>query len=189
MSVDPAVIARLGLLELARVDGASRWIDAHGPSMAPTIPAGSRLLVEFGRQPDGVGEVLLFRDGAHLVAHRLVARRLVAGRPLLMVKGDAQPLADATISPDAVLGVVRAVETPRGTRVLAIVSGRRAAAVARASLIGDRLCRVGRRLARPLPPPIRRAAVRVAMSLSRVPTRVLLAILLRLDRRPFAGRR
>lgn len=189
MSADPAAIARVALLELARTDGVSRWIDAHGPSMAPTIPPGSRLLVAFGRQPTRIGEVLVVRDGERLVAHRFVARRQVAGRTTFVVKGDAEPLADAPVEPEAVLGVVRAVELPAGTRALALVAGRRAAAIGRASWLGDRLGRMGRRLARPLPHPLQRAAVRIALPMSRVPTRVLLATLLRLDRRPFAGRR
>lgn len=189
MTSDPAAIARTGLMELARTDGASMWIDAHGPSMAPTIPAGSRLLVEFGHHAGRIGEVVLTREGDRLTAHRLVARRTVAGQAMVVTKGDGEAFADAAIPADAVLGIVRGADVPGGPRGRSLLGGRRGAALARSSWLGDRLARAGRRLARPLPTAIRTTATSAAVSLSRVPTRVLVATLLRLDRRPFAERR
>ena len=49
--LDALAIARRGLLEDYRTSGTTTWVTATGTSMEPLIPAGSRLLVEFGRRP------------------------------------------------------------------------------------------------------------------------------------------
>jgi hypothetical protein len=72
---DTRAIARVALFERYRADGATAWIEATGASMDPLIPAGSRLLVEFGRAPQRPGEVIVFRRDSAVIAHRFVARR------------------------------------------------------------------------------------------------------------------
>jgi hypothetical protein len=189
MTGDPAAIARAGLLELGRQAGSTTWVDAHGSSMSPSIPAGSRLLVELGRQPVGIGEVILFRGHDGLIAHRLVARRIVAGESRLIAKGDGEALADRPIGAVDVIGVVVDVEQPPGHAAQPTLGGRGGTWLARTSWWGDRWGRSGRRITRRLPLPTSQAATRGVLALSRVPTRVLVASILRLDRRNIAERR
>jgi hypothetical protein len=187
---DTRAIARVALFERYRADGATTWIEATGGSMGSLIPPGSRLLVEFGRAPERPGEVIVFRRDAAIVAHRLVARRGHRGRTeRLIAKGDAEALPDRPIARDDVLGVVRAVGTPSGRLVSATLGGWSGAVVARVSWWSGRVGRVARRAATRAPRPIRPAAVRGALSLSRVPTRVVTAAMPRLDRGIPAGRR
>jgi hypothetical protein len=186
---DTRAIARVALFERYRADGATTWIEATGASMGPLIPAGSRLLVEFGRAPERPGEVIVFRREAAIIAHRLVARRGDDPSPRLIAKGDAEAVPDRPIAREDVLGVVRAVGLPDGRFVRATLGGRSGAVVARVSWWSGRVGRVARRAAVRAPRPIRSAAVRGALSLSRVPTRVVMAALPRLDRGTPAGRR
>jgi hypothetical protein len=186
---DTRAIARLALFERYRADGATAWIEATGGSMGPVVPPGSRLLVEFGRTPERTGEVIVYRRDATIVAHRFVARRGDAAAARLIAKGDAEALPDRPIGRDDVLGVVRAVETPDGRARRATLGGRSGALVATVSWWSGRVGRAARHAAVRAPRPIRRAAIGGALSLSRVPTRVLTATMPRLDRGTSAGRR
>lgn len=189
MPPDTKAIARVALFERYRADGATAWIEATGASMGSQVPPGSRLLVEFGTAPARTGEVIVFRRDAAIVAHRFVARRGDAGQARIIAKGDAEALPDRPIEGGDVLGVVRAVETPDGRALRATLGGRSGALVARVSWWSGRAGRATRRLAIRAPRPLRRAAVSGALSLSRVPTRVLTATMPRLDRGTSAGRR
>jgi hypothetical protein len=186
---DTRAIARVALFERYRADGATAWIEATGASMDPLIPAGSRLLVEFGRAPQRPGEVIVFRRDSAVIAHRFVARRGDATSGRLVAKGDAEALPDRPIASDDVLGVVRAIGTPDGRSVRATLGGRSGAILARVSWWSGRAGRVARRAAIHAPRPIRAAVVRGVLSLSRVPTRMITATMPRLDRGTSAGRR
>jgi signal peptidase I len=189
VTTDPAAIARAGLLEIRRLAGDPTWIEARGSSMEPSIRPGSRLLVDLGRQPGRLGEIIVFRRRGELVAHRLVKRRWLDGREELVAKGDSEALADRPVTAEAILGVVRIVEPPAGQPSHSLLEGRRGALVAHISWWGDRTGRLGRRLARLAPRPIRDAAVAAALITSRIPVRVTVATMLRLDRSEPAGRR
>lgn len=189
-AIDIRGVARVGLLDGYRVQGTTTTLTAVGDSMAPTIPAGSSLLVEFGRAPARIGEVILFRRGAAVIAHRLVARRATGDGMALTPKGDAEPYLDPTISDEQILGVVRDVCRPDGLPAPALSRGA-AATIARVSWWGGRAAAVGTRVLRraPLAAPIKRVALRGHLALSRVPTRVAMALIPRLDRGIPAGRR
>jgi hypothetical protein len=188
-ALDARSIARAGLLESFRTDGRTTWLEATGRSMHPLIPAGSRLLVEFGAAPERLGDVILFRRPSGAVAHRLVGRRRTGDRVLLIVKGDGEALADSAVTPEQVLGVVREVRLPDGRPGDRAIGRRRGAALARVSWWGGRAARLGGYAGRRAPAPLRPAAIAAAHALSRVPTRVFTAIIPRLDRGASAERR
>ena len=101
------------LTDLWRFDKCQVWITLTGHSMAPTVPAGSRLRLACGRRAFAPGEVLAYRRQGVLLVHRL--RRVISdsgGRPLLLCRGDANPGDDPPCAPDAVLGVVVEVRPP-----------------------------------------------------------------------------
>lgn len=189
--IDALAIARRGLLEDYRTSGTTTWVTATGTSMEPLIPAGSRLLVEFGRRPYRVGAVILFRRDDRVLAHRLVARRSTASGPVLLAKGDNEPFFDPALAEENVLGIVREVVRPDGRTTTLALARRRGALLARVSHWSGRAAGVGARAIRrsPLPTPMRHAALGMLLVLSRVPTRVTTALMPRLDRGRSAGRR
>jgi hypothetical protein len=79
--------------------------------MWPSLRDGDEALWAAPSGPPRVGQIVVARTAAGLVAHRV--RR--AGEVLLL-QGDACPRADAPIPPEAVLGLVRRVR--RGGREL-----------------------------------------------------------------------
>jgi len=182
-------VARAGLLERYRADSRTAWLVATGRSMEPLIPAGSRLLVEFGAQPARIGDVILFRGRHGTVAHRLVAHRRSGDALELIAKGDHEALADPGIPVDAVLGVVREVRRPDGRPGGVGLDRRRGPLLARISWWSGRVARLCGRAGRRLPTPVRVPAIAATRFLSRVPTRVVTAIIPRLDRGDSAGRR
>lgn len=155
------------------------WIEATGPSMEPLIPAGSRLLVDFGRQPHDIGQIMVFRQRGELIAHRLVHRRDTPDGPRLVAKGDAEAFLDPLVAQGDVLGVVRRVRFPDG-RIVALERGkRRAAVMAGVSGWSGRAAGAGARLTRRLPAArgLRAGASSGVVGLSRVPTRVVSAVI------------
>ena len=136
--MDPRDLARLAMLETWRRDGAEAWIEATGGSMLPLIHPGDRLLVGFGAQEAGRGDVILFRQGGLVVAHRVVALRSRDGVRRLIAKGDNEPFATEDVAPSDLMGVVRALDRgPHGlsTRGLGGTSGRLTARLSR--LVGS----------------------------------------------------
>lgn len=188
-ALDARSIARAGLLESYRSEGRSTWLEATGGSMDPLIPAGSRLLVEFGAIPERIGEVIVFRRPSGAVAHRLVGRRGTGHRLVFVAKGDAEALADPALPPEAVLGVVREVRLPDGRPGQAAIARRRGALLARVSRWSGRAARLGGSVGRRVPTTLRPGTIAATHALSRVPTRVMTAMIPRLDRGVSAERR
>jgi hypothetical protein len=188
-AVDARAVARAGLFERYRSDGRTAWLDATGRSMLPLIPAGSRLLVEFGAQPARVGELIVFQRGDGAVTHRFVATRDAGDGRQVIAKGDGEALMDRPVAPDAVLGVVREVRLPDGRRARVPLGGTSGAVIARVSWWSGRAARRGGRVGRLMPAPLRSRAIALSHVLSRVPTRLFLALVPRLDRGVPAGRR
>jgi len=96
---------------LRRPEAPNEWIVVRGSSMEPLLVDGDRILVTatHDRAPS-VGEIVVYRQGPDLVAHRVVAAR---GQQLV-TKGDAATRCDAPIGLASVLA--RVVETRRSGR-------------------------------------------------------------------------
>lgn len=148
--MDPRDLARIAMLETWRRDGAEAWIEATGGSMLPLIRPGDRLLVGFGEQEARRGDVILFRLGGMIVAHRVVGSRRDDGERRLIAKGDNEPLATEDVAPSDLLGVVRAVD--RGSRGLSTrgLGGVAGGLTARVSRIGGSLTRASARRTSPI---------------------------------------
>lgn len=94
----------------------------RGDSMAPTLPAACEIeIAPLGGAPR-LGALIVFAQGAGLVAHRLAWR--AGGR--LFAQGDHRRAADPPLLPEQVLGVVaaawvdgRRVWPRRGERIVA----------------------------------------------------------------------
>jgi hypothetical protein len=168
--------ARAVVFAAYRDNRRSSWIQATGRSMTPLIRPGDELLVDFGAMPVHFGQVVLFSQRHVQVAHRFVGWDTTGDTPMLLAKGDAEALADAPIPTDLVLGVVRAIRRgPDLAPTLVGLGGRRAAILAQVSWWSDRGVRVVRRLTRPMPTSIGRPLLGAAVSLARVPTRLVSA--------------
>jgi hypothetical protein len=151
----------------------SAWIKAQGDSMRPLIAPGAQLLVEFGAQPQRVGEIVIFSQNDRLVAHRLVAWRPERG---WVAKGDAEAYSDGSFEPSNLLGVVRAVRTtPHQPATSVGCQGRLARMIAHVSRWLGRGATLARRAATFLPGPLRRVAVRAIPPLTRVAAQALFA--------------
>jgi hypothetical protein len=188
---DPRITARLGLLEAYRTLERSSWIEATGRSMHPSIPPGSRLLVDFGRGAGRQGEVLVFRRGDALIAHRLVGWRHTDEGLRLYARGDGEAFIDPPLGGADVLGVVRVVSLPDGRSEDLDASWRRETAIAIVSWWSGRVAGIASRALRRAPVRSRlgRAAMASLVGLSRVPTRVVSHALPRSTRGHVEGRR
>ena len=150
--------------------------------MTPLIQPGDRLLVAFGARPSHTGQVILCLVDGAFVAHRLVAHRLVVSdgdRPTLRLtaKGDAEAFPDRSVSPTDVFGVVRAVRRSDGRVTTIGLDDTTGAIVARVSWWGGNAARLGRRLARRAPARTGRPLMNTLLILSRVPTRLITALM------------
>ena len=184
---DSAAIARLGLYRTYRQSGTQAWLETRGTSMRPLVRAGSRMLVDFGAQPSGVGQVVVFEHGDGIVAHRIVGQRQRDGSEELILKGDAEPFFDRPIAPADVLGIVRGIRPPGSGPVRQRgFDGPSSRLIARVSRWSGRGARVARRVAARTPSPIRGPALRAIPTIARVPTRLIVAPLIH---DPGAGRR
>jgi signal peptidase I len=91
----------------------------QGGSMEPLIPAGALIEVE----PRGIealrrGDVIVYRSGEALVAHRLVGKTGAGADLRFITKGDAASWRlREEVAPGQVLGRVCAVSWPRGLRL------------------------------------------------------------------------
>ncbi|MFZ2087958.1 MAG: hypothetical protein WAU47_05235 [Desulfobaccales bacterium] len=109
-------------------------LHTRGDSMTPLIRGGSVIQVE-QVEAGGLklGDVLVYRDGGRLVAHRLIAKRQGPDSLLLITRGDAAPWRHRQeVAPGQVLGRVCAVKWRRGLslridsgwgRVLSLILG------------------------------------------------------------------
>ena len=146
-TMDPRDLARLAMLETWRRDGAEAWIEATGGSMLPLIRPGDRLLVGFGAQEAVHGDVILFRHGGLVVAHRVVGIRTRDGLRGLIAKGDNEPFATEDVAPSDLLGVVRAVDRGTGSLSSRALGGTSGRMTARLSRLGGSLTRARTRRA------------------------------------------
>ncbi|MGB8991648.1 MAG: S24 family peptidase [Desulfobaccales bacterium] len=90
-------------------------LPANGASMFPAIPGGSVIRVEPVKVEDlRRGDVILYRVGDRMIAHRLVGKVQVHGRIRLITRGDAFPgTALEEVEPSQVLGRVAAIRWGR----------------------------------------------------------------------------
>lgn len=179
---DQRAVARAGLFEAYRAERTTAWIEATGSSMEPLIHPGDRLLVAFGKGAEHTGQVILCAADGAFVAHRLVAHRLVADRPdapsvRLIAKGDAEAFPDGAIAPTDVYGVVRAVRHHDGHVVTVGLDDTPGAVVAVVSWWGGSAARLGRQLALHAPSSAGGPLLSTLLILSRVPTRVITALM------------
>jgi Peptidase S24-like len=150
-------LARRGVFETYRREGAREWIQATGDSMRPLIEPGAWLRVQFGKRPERVGQIVLFTLDGTVVAHRLVARLKRDGTDLWIAKGDAELVRDPPLLASEVLGVVDTVSPrPDCARAPVGCEGASARVMALSSFLASRLAAVGWRAARCLPDPLRR---------------------------------
>ncbi len=157
--------------ELYRQNGEQAWIAARGDSMRPLIPPGARLLVAFGAQPAGIGEIVVFAEGERLIAHRVVGWR----RSGPIAKGDAEPFCDAPLEREHILGVVRALRRDPDAPASSFgCVGRVARAIAHASWWLGRSAAFARRTSHFLPDPLRRGALRALPPLAWVVAQMFL---------------
>jgi hypothetical protein len=172
---DPRTVARLGLVESYRARGRTSWLEATGGSMGRSIPPGSRLLVEFGSLPERRGEVVVFRRGDGLVAHRVVRRLRGGDGERWAARGDNEAFFDPPLDEADVLGVVRLVRRADGRTEDLGAQRRRGGVIATVSWWSGRAAGAGTRVIRrvPLRRSVRAAAERALGHLSRVPTRVV----------------
>jgi hypothetical protein len=175
--------ARATLFEAYRADRVTTWIEAPGPGMEPLIRPGDRLLVAFGARPERTGQVILCSVDGAFVAHRLVAHRTLggpAGEPIvrLIAKGDAEALPDRAIAPESVVGVVQAIRRGGDGRLVGYgLDDTPSELVAVVSWWGGRAARRSRRLARYAPPRFGPALLIALVMLSRIPTRLITALM------------
>jgi signal peptidase I len=91
----------------------------QGGSMQPLIPEGALIEVE-PRGPEALrrGDVIVFRSGEALVAHRLVGKTEAGGNLRFITRGDAASWGvRQEVAPEQVLGRVSAVHWRRGLRL------------------------------------------------------------------------
>jgi hypothetical protein len=84
-------------------------------SMAPVIPTGSRVQVQFQPGLPEVGEIVVYQIGTALIIHRLMEIVNLSEGSYCICKGDANALPDPPIPADALLGIVIAI-MPRKKR-------------------------------------------------------------------------
>ena len=75
-----------------------------GNSMIPTLPPGTKIRIDGGSQAPEIGQVVAFRWGAGLTAHRVVVRN----KGFIVTRGDGQKLCDPPVPLGDIVGVVNA---------------------------------------------------------------------------------
>ncbi len=83
---------------------------ALGGSMAPFIKDGSVLTVKPNKRIF-IGDIILYKGGGGLIAHRVIRKRKVGGRAFLITKGDNLGYRDALVSSSEILGKVVVMES------------------------------------------------------------------------------
>jgi len=88
---------------------AEHVIPITGTSMLPLIRDGDRLVVAHGWAKVRRGDVIVFRKGASLIAHRVLRIRPGDGGPIFITKGDNAPQCDLPLKAEEIVGRVRAI--------------------------------------------------------------------------------
>jgi signal peptidase I len=98
-----------------KFDG-DRMLPLLSGSMADTLLPGDILTIHpLDGKEAHVGDIVVFRDGYRLIAHRLIVVFRLGSLTLLVEKGDANPIA-TIIQPDCIVGRVKAAS--RGGRLI-----------------------------------------------------------------------
>jgi hypothetical protein len=148
------------------------WVRASGSSMSPIINDKSWLLIAFGELPIKRGEIILFKLNTRLIAHRVVAWQGDA----IVAKGDGEYYCDALVSPQNVLGVVRAIRaTARAQASSFACDGVAAEWCGWWSGVLGRSAAWLRRVAQQFPIPAQRMMLKLSTALMRVASLVIFA--------------
>lgn len=104
-------LVRQGLQERGHV-----CLRLHGDSMWPTIPAGSVVDVqEISTADIRLGDVVVWQQGADLIAHRVVQKVRSDAALLIRTRGDNCANCDHLLSPQQVLGRVTTIRQGQAT--------------------------------------------------------------------------
>jgi hypothetical protein len=100
-------------------EGEAVLVPTRGSSMSPLISDGCRLKVEpVAPHSLRLGDIILYRAGENLVAHRLVGKRGEGQDLRLLSKGDAFPWqAREKVAPEQIIGRVTAVRRRKGREI------------------------------------------------------------------------
>jgi len=104
------------VLEIWAERGARNRIKIAGNSMLPLIVDGDGVLVEHGATEIRRGDIIVFRYGNDLAAHRVLSIHRGDDGPTYVTKGDNAPRSDPPLSAGEIVGRVLAIE--RGGRHL-----------------------------------------------------------------------
>lgn len=111
----PVLEAALGIWGQA---GRKHLVPIAGRSMLPFIQDGDRVLVAHGCADVRRGDVIVFRRGGRLIAHRVLRIHRRESEPIFITKGDNIRRFDPPVSASEMIGRVVAVE--RGDRQMAL---------------------------------------------------------------------
>lgn len=96
---------------------------AEGESMYPTIRDGEAVTVAPVSPASIVrGDVVLFRHGRRVLAHRVVGVTMSGTERFLELRGDAKAAGDGSVNASAIVGKV--INVRRGGRVIALAGAR-----------------------------------------------------------------
>jgi signal peptidase len=120
------------VIEQALTNGTMVRFRAEGSSMYPTIRDGEAITIAPVSAEEIVrGDVLLYRHGTRVLAHRLVGMTRCGTEHVFVLRGDAKACCDAPVEASAVVGKV--VNVVRGGRVVRLCG--RAARIRRAARV------------------------------------------------------
>jgi signal peptidase I len=105
-------------VSLMRQAAAEHDIPISGDSMLPLIRHGDRVRLKYGTDGIERGEVIVFRQGQGLVAHRVLSSAAGDSGLHFLTKGDNVLRADSPVAADDVLGRVLAIK--RGARQMSL---------------------------------------------------------------------
>jgi hypothetical protein len=138
-----AEFLRRVLLEIG-AEGALGQLTVHGTSMRPTIGDGDRVRLVPARSGElGLGDIVLRKDGAKLILHRIVGWWPSRHGWRLLTKGDGERQLDPPLPPEDVLG--KAVARITGERSYPLrASQNRALRSLGEGLVSEVACRIRR---------------------------------------------
>jgi signal peptidase I len=95
-------------------DGAAVELPVLSGSMAPVIMPGKKIKIRaLPGKNARAGDIIVFKEGNSLTAHRLLVRLPLGGNPLLFQKGDANRFGN-WMRASRVVGIVEAVQDESG---------------------------------------------------------------------------